>query len=222
VRPARDDYQGRWANQLQALQFQLAFIFGFRPEVEQRAGGNGSWNVGVDYGRLLARSPSRDLVGALYHGLDLRHDLRLLAKGRRVRPDLRSTAYLVRNIVFDGRIAVPVLTVHTTHDGLVVSPHEEAYRNAVRRAGRVRLLEQLWVDRPGHCTFTDAETLAALDVLLKRLDRGRWPKDTGTSFADYEPPPFLRPFDLGAVSFGLPFASPLRSVGARPPSRARG
>ena len=195
-RPARDDYAARWANQLQALQFQLAFIFGFRQEVEQRAGGNGSWNVGVDYGRLLARSASRDLVGALYRGLDLRGDLRLLAKGRRVRPDLRATAYLVRNIVYDGRIPVPVLTVHTTDDGLVVSPHERAYRDAVRRAGRSRLLEQLWVDRPGHCTFTDAETLAALDVLLERLDRGRWPKDSGSVFDDYEPPPFLRPFDL--------------------------
>ena len=161
-RPARDDYAARWANQLQALQFQLAFIFGFRQEVEQRAGGNGSWNVGVDYARLLARSASRDLVGALYRGLDLRGDLRLLAKGRRVRPDLRATAYLVRNVVYDGRIPVPVLTVHTTDDGLVVSPHERAYRDAVRRAGRGRLLEQLWVDRPGHCTFTDAETLAAL------------------------------------------------------------
>jgi pimeloyl-ACP methyl ester carboxylesterase len=185
-----------WANHLQDLQFQLAFIFGFRQEVEQRAGGNGSWNVGVDYGRLLARSPNREQVAALYRGRELRDDLRLLAKGRRVRPDLRATAYLVRNVVYDGRIPVPVLTVHTTGDGLVVSPHERAYRDAVRRAGRSRLLEQLWVDRPGHCTFTDAETLAALDVLLERLDRGRWPKDTGTGFADYEPSPFLRPFDL--------------------------
>jgi pimeloyl-ACP methyl ester carboxylesterase len=212
-----------WANHLQDLQFQLAFIFGFRQEVEQRAGGNGSWNVGVDYGRLLARSPSRDQVAALYRGRDLRDDLRLLAKGRRVRPDLRATAYLVRNIVFDGRIPVPVLTVHTTDDGLVVSPHEDAYRSAVRRAGRTRLLEQLWVDRPGHCTFTDAETLAALDVLLERLDRGRWPKDAGTGFDDYEPPPFLRPFDLSWLSsVGLPSASPLRTAGAHPPSTARG
>lgn len=195
-RPARDDYAGRWANQLQALQFQLAFIFGFRQEVEQRAGGNPSWNAGVDYGRLLARSSSRDVVHALYLERDLRADLRLLAKGRRVGPDLRAAAYLARNIVYHGRISVPVLTVHTTADGLVVSPHEEAYRSAVRRAGRARLLEQLYVDRPGHCTFTDAETLAALDVLLERLDRGRWPKDAGTAFTAYEPPPFLRPFDF--------------------------
>ena len=67
---------------------------------------------------------------------------------------------------------------------------------AGRRAGRSRLLKQLWVDRPGHCTFTDAERLAALDVLLERIDRGRWPKDADEGFAAYEPPPFLRPFDL--------------------------
>jgi pimeloyl-ACP methyl ester carboxylesterase len=197
-RPARDDYESRRANQLQALQFQLPFIFGFRQEVEQRAGGNPWWNVGVDYGRLLARSSSRDLVHALYRtgDLELRRDLRLLAKGRRVAPDLRATAYLVRNIVYDGRIQVPVLTLHTTDDGLVVSPHQEAYRSAVRRAGRSRLLKQLWVDRPGHCTFTDAERLAALDVLLERIDLGRWPKSANEGFADCEPPPFLRPFDL--------------------------
>jgi pimeloyl-ACP methyl ester carboxylesterase len=197
-RPAREDYEVRRQNQMQALQFQLAFIFGFRQEIEQRAGGNPSWNVGVDYARLLARSSSRDLVHALYRapGLDLQRDLRLLARGRRVAPDLRATTYLVRNIVYDGRISVPVLAVHTTDDGLVVSPHQEAYRDAVRRAGRTQLLKQLWVDRPGHCTFTDAETLAALDVLLERLDGGRWPKNADADFVDYEPSPFLRPFDI--------------------------
>ena len=71
---------------------------------------------------------------------------------------------------------MPVLTVHTTADGLVVSPHERAYRDTVRRAGRGRLLKQLWLDRPGHCTYTDEETLQALDVLEQRLDRGRWPR----------------------------------------------
>lgn len=197
-RPARDDYEARRQNQLQALRFQLPFIFGFRQEVEQRSGGNPSWNVGVDYGRLLARSSSRDLVQALYRagGLDLRRDLRLLAKGRRVAPKLSAAAYLARNIVYDGRIRVPVLTLHTTDDGLVVSPHQEAYRSAVRRAGQSRLLKQLWVDQPGHCTFTDAERLAALDILLERIDRRRWPRDADEGFADYEPPPFLRPFDL--------------------------
>jgi pimeloyl-ACP methyl ester carboxylesterase len=197
-RPDRRDYTARQQNQFQALQFQLAFIFGFRSEVEQRAGGNPSWNVGVDYERLLARSASRDLALALYRqtDLDLRHDLRLLARGPRVRADLSATGYLIRNIVYSGRIRVPVLTLHTTADGLVVSPHERAYRDAVRRAGNARLLQQLYVERPGHCTFTDNEMLTALDVLLERLDRGRWPRVSHRTFPDYEPPPFLRPFDL--------------------------
>lgn len=197
-RPARENYTARQQNQFRALQFQLAFIFGFRAELEQRAGGNPSWNVGVDYGRMLARSGMRELALALYRqtGLDLRRDLRLLERAPRVRSDLKATAYLIRNIVYDGRVRVPVLTVHTTADGLVVSPHQTAYRDAVRRAGRARLLEQLYVDRPGHCSFSDAETLAALDVLLERLDRGRWPSDRDSAFVEYEPPPFLRPFDL--------------------------
>jgi pimeloyl-ACP methyl ester carboxylesterase len=203
-RPARGDYAARQQNQYRALQVQLAFIFGFRSEVEQRAGGNPSWNVGVDYTRLLARSASRDLVLALYRqtDLDLRRDLRLLARAPRVRADLSATGYLIRNIVYDGRIRVPVLTLHTTADTLVVSPHERAYGDAVRRAGQARLLEQLYVERPGHCTFTDDEMLTALDVLLERLDRGRWPRDAGSGFADYAPPPFLRPFDL--VPFSVP------------------
>jgi pimeloyl-ACP methyl ester carboxylesterase len=195
-RPVRHDYAGRQRNQYQALQFQLAFIFGFRVDVEQRAGGNPSWNVGVDYERLLARSASRDLVLALYRQseLELRRDLRLLARGPRVRPDPAATRYLIRNVVYDGRIRVPVVTMHTTADGLVVSPHERAYRDAVRRAGRARLLRQLYVERPGHCTFTNEETLSALDVLLERLDRGRWPHGSRGDFAHYYPPPFLRPF----------------------------
>jgi hypothetical protein len=113
-----------------------------------------------------------------------------------VRAERSATGYLIRNIVYDGRIRVPVLTMHTTADGHVVSPHERAYRDAVRRAGNARLLKQLYVERPGHCTFTDDEMLSALDVLLERLDRGRWPRVSHRTFPDYEPPPFLRPFDL--------------------------
>jgi hypothetical protein len=33
-----------------------------RVDLERRAGGNPSWNTGIDYGRQLARSNQRDLV----------------------------------------------------------------------------------------------------------------------------------------------------------------
>ena len=108
-------------------------------------------------------------------------DLRRLARGRRVAPELRATACRARNVVHDGRISVPVLTVHATADGLVVSPHENAYAEAVRRAGRTRLLKQLWVDRPGHCTFTDAEAVA------RRLVKGPRPDPERSEWVDSRP-----------------------------------
>jgi hypothetical protein len=64
--------------------------------------------------------------------------------------------------------------MHTTGDGLVIAPNEDAYAHVVGAAGEQDLLRQLFVRRAGHCTFTAGETIAALEVLLKRLDTGRW------------------------------------------------
>src|SRR5580765_6070413 len=36
------------------------------------------------------------------------------------------------------------------------------------------LLQQIFVDRAGHCAFTPAETITAVQVLAGRLDSGRW------------------------------------------------
>jgi len=119
-----------------------------------------------------------------------------------------------------------VLTMHTTGDGLVVPENEQAYRSAVDRAGDGRLLRQIFVDRAGHCAFTPAETITAVQVLVSRLDTGRWddsalspaslnasatglgpaynifavgsaaPVATPPAFLRYQPFPYLRPFDL--------------------------
>ncbi|MHB8612133.1 MAG: hypothetical protein ACYDAL_06845 [Candidatus Dormibacteraceae bacterium] len=69
---------------------------------------------------------------------------------------------------------IPVLTMHTTGDGLVIPPNESAYASAVGAAGESSFLRQTFVHRAGHCAFTEAETIAALQVLLKRLDTGGW------------------------------------------------
>jgi len=78
------------------------------------------------------------------------------------------------------------------------------------------------VHRAGHCQFTSAETIAALEALVHRLDTGEWQGtdakalNTAASalprayddifgagsqpllapaFFEYVPAPFLRPFD---------------------------
>lgn len=175
--PAAGDFAAREAAQAQWESLvDFAFAFRFRSDLEQRAGGNPSWNTGVDYSHQLSISVDRDEVTALYNaaGIDLQSDLRALGAGARVAADPTAVAYLDRNVSFDGRLNIPVLTMHTTGDGLVVPPNESAYAGAVSAAGESALLRQTFIHRAGHCAFTEAETVAALQVLLNRLDTGRW------------------------------------------------
>ena len=75
-----------------------------------------------------------------------------------------------------GKLPVPVLTLQTIGDGLTVPATHGGLLQIAREAGSGRQLAQLWVRRAGHCTFTPAETRAALGVLERRLDTG----DVGT------------------------------------------
>lgn len=175
--PAPTDYGAQEQNQFSELQTQLLFVFGFRADLESRAGGNPTWNTGVDYRDLFARSADRREVESLYNaaGLNLGRDLALINAAPRVTANPAAARYLQQNVAFNGKIAVPVLTLHTSSDFLVVPPHEQSYAAAVRRAGNSGLLRQLWTHRAGHCTFTDGEMLSALKLLVARLDGGRWP-----------------------------------------------
>ena len=217
---AREEAQAMWESRVD-----FSFAFRYRADLEQRAGGNPSWNTGVDYSRQLSISADRDEVNALYGaaGLDLQADLRTLNAGARVAADPAAVAYLDRNVSFDGQLNIPVLTMHTTGDGLVVPPNESAYANAVSAAGDSALLRQTFVHRAGHCAFTEAETVAAVQALLERLDTGRWDDAalqpsalnaaalaqgdlenvffgaaTPPAFVDFTPTPYPRPFAKGA------------------------
>jgi len=175
--PAPADFVTMAANQAKwESQIDFGFEFALRGELEHRAGGNPSWNTGVDYGRQLIISPYAVEVAALYSaaGLNLNSDLRTLNAGRRIAADPIAVSYLRRNINFNGRLSVPVLTVHTTGDGLVIPQNETAYANVVKAAGKQDLLRQLYVHRAGHCAFTAAETIASITMLVSRLDLGRW------------------------------------------------
>src|SRR5690349_2532011 len=175
--PAATDYAAQEASQFQwGSQVTFPFVFAFRAELEARAGGNPSWNTGVNYFTDLAKSADFKEVVALYRaaGLSLTKDLLTLNSAPRVKASPNAEAYLIKNISFNGRISVPVLTMHTTGDGLVVPENEQAYRSAVDQAGRASLLRQVFVHRAGHCAFTPAETVTAVQTLENRLATGRW------------------------------------------------
>jgi len=232
--PSPTDYVTRETNQFLSLQYDLNFFFFFagRAELEARAGGNPSWNTGVDYKKQLALSIDYGEVQALYQqvGLSLDADLQMLNNAPRIVADPAAVDYLSQNIIFNGGIEIPVLTLHTTDDDTVPAQDEQAYAAVVVSASHSSLLRQTFVHHAGHCTFTAAETIAALQALIQRLDTGSWqgldPEDLNTAakrlgaaynvffgvpnpkippaFIDYAPAPFLRPFDAFS-SFLLPF-----------------
>jgi len=168
---AQEAAQARWESQVD-----FAFEFQYRSELEHRAGGNPSWNTGVDYAHQVAISADRAEVTALYQGagLDLAADLRALNSGQRIAADPNAAIYLNRNVSFDGKLSVPVLTMHTTGDGLVVPQNEYAYADVVRAAGKQDLLRQVFVHRAGHCAFSASETIALIQQMVERLDTGQW------------------------------------------------
>ena len=226
--PAPGDATAQEANQyLWDTNVDFPFIFAFRAELEARAGGNPSWNTGVNYVAQLARSADLGEVVALYHaaGLSLARDLQVLDRAPRISASAPAVSYLERNIAFDGRLPVPVLTMHTTGDGLVIPENEQAYRSVADRAGDGGMLQQIFVHRAGHCAFTPAETITAVQVLLSRLGTGHWDEaalapgnlnaqatalgaaynifsaggtvyPTAPGFVSYRPPPYPRPYDL--------------------------
>jgi pimeloyl-ACP methyl ester carboxylesterase len=176
--PAPTDYATQEANQFLGFQQGISFFpfFHIRAELEARAGGNPSWNTGVDYKEQLALSIDNAEVHALYEeaGLDLDADLDTLNNATRIAADPAAVDYLSQNIIFNGQISVPVLTLHTTDDEIATVENEQAYADVVARAGNSALLRQLFVHRAGHGNFTEAETIAALQTLIRRLDTGSW------------------------------------------------
>lgn len=169
--PAMAAAQAQWESRID-----FPFAFGYRAELEKRAGGNPSWNIGVDYRQQLQKSPYLAEVIALYGaaGLSLGADLAALNAGATIKPDAAAVAYLNRFITFDGDIRVPVITAHTTADGLVIPQNDSSYGELVRSEGRGSLLRQVYVHRAGHCAFTSAEVITIVKAMLKRLDQGFW------------------------------------------------
>jgi pimeloyl-ACP methyl ester carboxylesterase len=217
--PAATDYVTQEANQfLWETQVDGPFAYLLRAELEARAGGNVSWTTGVNFTQQLSMSSDFAEVQGLYAaaGLSLSADLATLQASKPITATPRAVKYLTKYVVFNGDLDRPVLTLHTTGDGLVVNQAEQAYRAVAQDVGDAQNLREGYVSRAGHCTFTPAETIAAFQTLIHRVDTGRWGDTTAAddleaaatalgptyntvpaAFVVFQPTRFLRPYDLG-------------------------
>jgi len=225
TKPAPTDYADQEANQYQWFVSgdAVSFAFFWRAELEGRAGGNPSWNQGINYRGKLAKSADRAEVKALYAqaGLDLNKDLNALNARATITADPAALDYLSDNIILDGQLGIPVLTMQTIGDGLVVPPSDNAYAAAVRGSGEQAMLRETFVNRAGHCAFTSGETIAAFQTEIQRLNAGKWGKLTPSSLNGLAnvPGSGYNPYPPAFVNFSPP--QYLRTYNGVPPSLRR-
>jgi hypothetical protein len=78
-----------------------------------------------------------------------------------------------------GRLAMPMVTLHTTGDGQVPIAQARILRRRVDAAGRHRLLVERVIRDPGHCGFTYTEWEASFEDLVRWVEHGVRPRGGG-------------------------------------------
>jgi hypothetical protein len=178
AKPAPGDFAEQQAQQYQWLTTGnvVNFVVGGRYWIELAAGGDSGWTAGVDFAALLRTSSHLPQVRALYRsaGLDLRADLATLTRGAGIQRDPSALTWMLRTSVPTGRLRAPELNIHTISDQLVPVEQQNKYARRVAAAHSSALLRQTYVDRAGHCSFTTAELVAAVDAIRHRVTTGRW------------------------------------------------
>ena len=77
-----------------------------------------------------------------------------------------ATNYVEQYYQPDGNLTMPVLTLHTTRDPAAPFAHEAVYEGLVAGQGKSDFLVQRAFNRFGHCNFTLAERVQALEDLV--------------------------------------------------------
>ena len=142
-----------------------------RAELERRTGGPVGTNIHQEYTVDGDEAAYLASLGVNVDGLLTEmNDTKALA-GK------ASRRYLRRNADYTGRLNAPMLTLHTTFDGLVTVENESAYAQTVEAAGYGDSLRQVYVTGDGHCTFSPEQLFTVLYAMETWLATGVAPVD---------------------------------------------
>lgn len=177
----------------------LRFVLPARVTINALAGGDSSWNAGVDYRALIARSEHFAEVAGLYRqaGQDLDRDLRTLNQGATTTPNPAAVRWLARTSTPTGHLSAPELNIHTISDFSVPPEFQTEYAGKVARAHDSALLRQAYISRIGHCAFTPAELVAGLLAVHNRVRTGTW----GTTTSPESLQRSAQALDLGPAAY---------------------
>ena len=138
-----------------------------------------SWNTGIDYREFFENGNEafKRAVRQLYQeaGLDLAADL-----GRiNAFPRVSASPYALEWWNTPGRTAkgtprIPLLRLHEVGDQQVPLSLVQGYGDLIHANGKDDLYRLAVVNSPAHCNYSAAETMAAVETLMRRLDTGKW------------------------------------------------
>ena len=138
-----------------------------------------SWNTDVDYREFFegGNEFQKRAVRQLYQqaDLDLGTDLESVNAFPRVSADDEALEYWRapgRNV--RGNPQVPLLRIHDIGDPVLPVSQVQGYDDLIRANGKDALYRTAFTQAGTHCGFTVAESAAAIETMVRRLDTGRW------------------------------------------------
>ncbi|MFY9330287.1 MAG: hypothetical protein WAO41_01265 [Candidatus Nanopelagicales bacterium] len=177
---------------IESLLTALAYGTVGRFDIEQRYGGNVSGNEGTDYALRLddAERTLIDTIGG--DGAANRFVTQLDNGPRTAANPTAQAAALERGGNPNGAITVPMITMHTANDPLVIVENQtffaDRYRSAVANQTAQGDLIQLYTVPPatyspetgapygaGHCNFTPQSRIAVIELMEQWIQDGLYP-----------------------------------------------
>ena len=148
--------------------------------LEHAAPGQLRWNTGIDYRSFYGNGDERyrNAVETLYQdaNLELEADLATINASPRIAADPAAMQWWsAPGRTHVGEPKVPLLRIHNNGDILVYPSLVQGYEDLLGEKGYAELFRSIFVNRSGHCTFTPAEILVAIEIMMQRLDSGVWP-----------------------------------------------
>ncbi|WP_111707620.1 alpha/beta hydrolase [Lutibacter citreus] len=148
--------------------------------LEQSAPGQLRFNTNVDYKISFENgNPQyKKAVEKLYKNtqLNLSDELDKINSFKRIEADANALKWWsAPGRTHLGEPKVPLLRINTSGDGLVYPSMAQGYGELVKERGYSDFFRIAYVDSWGHCSFSLAEWLAAIETMKQRIETGVWP-----------------------------------------------